>query len=264
MTATWPTRARPVPGSWAPRDRRPTAPQVDDIYRASSGGSTCGAKRLLTLGSPGVGGATIATADVAGFGHGLLQHDMAERFLLHYFAVSAHAYTRGSAITPESSDVSDRDAAPAAYTAAGVTLAPIYLKWMLCFEEPESRTLWLAKATPRDWLAPGEAPLVASRLSTRYGRVAFSLVPTDGAGGFAVRANVTLPPSFGGGGGPAGGVRLRIRAPLAHAGKMSGVSVGGKAWSSFSAAEETVTFSPADVGTDEQRRAMQTVVVRFG
>ena len=24
------------------------------------------------------------------------------------------------------------------------------LKWMLCFEEPEARTLWLAKATPKD------------------------------------------------------------------------------------------------------------------
>ena len=49
------------------------------------------------------------------------------------------------------------------------------LKWMLCFEEPESRTLWLAKATPRGWLAAGEAPIVAANLTTRYGRVSYTL-----------------------------------------------------------------------------------------
>ena len=35
----------------------------------------CGGKRLLTLGSPGVGGATIATPTPFGFAHALLQHD---------------------------------------------------------------------------------------------------------------------------------------------------------------------------------------------
>ena len=54
---------------------------------------------------------------------------------------------------------------------------PLCLKWMLCFEEPQTRTLWLAKATPRDWLAAGEAPLVATNLTTRYGRLSFSLTP---------------------------------------------------------------------------------------
>ena len=38
-----------------------TAQQADDIYTAAAGGSGCGAKRFLTLGSPGIGGATIAT-----------------------------------------------------------------------------------------------------------------------------------------------------------------------------------------------------------
>ena len=35
------------------------------------------------------------------------------------------------------------------------------LKWMLCFEEPQTRTLWLGKAVPRDWLVTGEAPIAA-------------------------------------------------------------------------------------------------------
>ena len=33
---------------------------------------------------------------------------------------------------------------------------PVYLKWMLCFEDPDTRTVWIAKATPRDWLSPQE------------------------------------------------------------------------------------------------------------
>ena len=78
--------------------------------------------------------------------------------LLHYFALSAHGYTRGTHTAPE--NVTDRDQPTVAYSAAGQVAAPTYLKWMLCFE-PDARTLWLAKATPRDWLAAGEA-LVAT------------------------------------------------------------------------------------------------------
>ena len=55
---------------------------------------------------------------------------------------------------------------------------PMCLKWMLCFEEPNERTLWLGKALPRDWLVPGEAPLLAQDLTTRYGRVSFSMEVT--------------------------------------------------------------------------------------
>ena len=94
-------------------------------------------------------------------------NDLVERFLLHYFALSAHGYTRGTLTAPEASDLSDRDAPSAPYTAAGEVGATVYLKWMLCFEEPETRTLWLGKATPREWLAAGGEPLLASGLTTR-------------------------------------------------------------------------------------------------
>ena len=123
------------------------------------------------------------------------------------------------------------------------------LKWMLCFEEPEARTLWLAKATPREWLAAGGAPLTASNLTTRYGRLSFALrpPPTD-ATEYVVRVNLTLPASFASA-PPAGGLRVRLRAPLAHAGRLSGVTVGGAAWSAFSAAEETIDVSAAQLRT---------------
>ena len=239
-----------------------TAQQAADIYLAASGGSSCGAKRFLTLGSPGVGGATIATPTSYGFAHALLQHDEVEKFLLHYFAISAHGYTRGTFTTPESSDLADRDTAPAQYASAGVVAAPIYLKWMLCFEEPQTRTLWLGKAVPRDWLVAGEVPIVAERMTTRYGRVSLSLAVASGDG-YSVKANVTLPPSFATK-GPAGGVRLRIRAPLAHAGKLSQVTVGGKAWSAFDAAEETVDIAAGKLTAELIASGLPEVVATFG
>ena len=102
--------------------------------------------------------------------------DMVERFLLHFFTVSAHGYTRGTWTTPESSNVADRSVPrrpsptvpyslprPAwryprilvltpshfgdrseptiPYASTGIHTVPIYLKWMLVFEEPETRML---------------------------------------------------------------------------------------------------------------------------
>ena len=66
---------------------------------------------------------------------------MVERFLLHYFGWgSAHAYTRGTVTTPEASHP-DRDVGSTDYVAAGVMMAPTYLKWMLVFEDPNNRTV---------------------------------------------------------------------------------------------------------------------------
>ena len=64
---------------------------------------------------------------------------MIERFLLHFFAYSAHGYTRGTWTTPEACSP-DKDVASTAYVAAGVVTAPVYLRWALVFEEPENKT----------------------------------------------------------------------------------------------------------------------------
>ena len=137
---------------------------------------------------------------------------------------------------------------------------PLCLKWMLCFEELETRTLWLAKATPRDWLALGEAPLEAQRLSTRHGRISLRLEASRAAG-FVIKANVTLPAKFV---PPVGGICLRVRAPPAHVGKLASVSVGGKAWHAFNAAEEAVTFSASSLKDEAARNALQSIEVFFG
>jgi phage tail protein X len=257
-----------------------TTQQVSDIYAASSD-SVCGA-RLLILGSPALqqctstvcASSTLWAPTAYGLAYGLLQHDMVEPFLLHYFAMSAHAYTRGSAMAPEWSDLANRDIPATAYAAASEVIAPAYLKWMLCFEEPETRTLWLAKATPRDWLAAGQAsPVRASNLTTRYGRVSFTITAPAAAAAagladeqvpFSVHASITLPASFATAAtAPAGGIRLRIRTPMEHAGKLSGVTVGGQAWSDFDAAEETVNIAASKITASLISEGLPHIVATF-
>ena len=58
-------------------------------------------------------------------------------------------------------------------TPAGVT-TPLMLKWLLLCEHPISRQLWLAKATPRAWLAEGES-FSAEEMTSAYGRVSLRL-----------------------------------------------------------------------------------------
>ena len=247
-----------------------TAQQVSDIYSGASG-PTCG-DRTLIMGSPAINGFSLSATAPYGLAYGLLQHDMVEQFLLHYFTMSAHSYTRSSWTTPEFSNVVNRDVPTGTYVAAGEVIAPTYLKWMLCFEEPETRTLWLGKATPRDWLAPGEAPVIAANLTTRYGRVAYTMA--SGASGaaaaaaaaaiYTVRASVSLPPTFAAAKtAPAGGVRIRIRAPVEHAGKMSSVTVGGKPLTSFSAAEESVDIPASQLTADLIKNGLPKIVATF-
>jgi hypothetical protein len=71
--------------------------QVDDIYRWGSNGT---GGRFLTLGCPGYNHKQ-TTYTAYGWAYGLLVHDMVERFLLHFYAMAAHTYTRGTWTTPE-------------------------------------------------------------------------------------------------------------------------------------------------------------------
>jgi hypothetical protein len=73
---------------------------------------------------------------------------------------------------------------------------------------------------------------------------------------------VVLPPSFATV-KPAGGIRLRIRAPSEHAGKLSTVTVGGEAWSAFNAAEETVDFSEGALTAALIKDGLHHIVATF-
>ena len=205
--------------------------------------------------------------------YGLLQHDMVERFLLHFFAMAAHTYTRGTWTTPEATHP-DRDVASTAYVAAGVVTAPTYLRWALLFEEPQNKTMWVGKAVPRDWLAPAETPVIATSIPTRYGRISFKLdgcqAPRGsvaGSGGYTATAEVTVAKTFGTTEltTPSGGLRVRFRVPSAHAGKMVSATVGGQTWSDFDPAAETVDFSAAQLGSAELRETgLRSIVATFG
>jgi hypothetical protein len=247
-----------------------TEQQTDDMYKSGMGLGTCRVRWWLSMGSPAAG-PNIFSHVALGFPHGLLQHDMVERFLLYFFTQSAHVYTRGFFMTPESASIIDRSH-EVSYSAAGPNNIVVALKWLLVFEEPETRTLWLGKAVPRDWLVPGESPLVAEGVTTRYGRLSFSLQAVSAVdavrSGYAVHANVTLPPSCGtgvGGAGsqPAGGLVLRIRAPMAHAGKLSGVTVGGQAWAHFNASAETIEFTAAQLTPALVESGLPAIVATF-
>ena len=82
-------------------------------------------------------------------------------------------------------------------------------------------------------------------------------------GAFAVRASVVLPPRFGAPAtAPPGGLRLRLRPPAEHAGKMASVTVGGKPWAAFDPQAETVNFE-AKLMTPSLVQALQRVEVTW-
>ena len=238
--------------------------QVDDIYETlTTSNNSKYATRPMTLGCAGYNNKQV-TFWAYGIPYGLLQHDFVERFLLHYFAMSAHTYTRGSWTTPEAVHP-DRDVGSTDYVAAGVMTAPTYLKWMLLYEEPDNRTLWLAKALPRDWLEPSAAPVLVERATTRYGRVSYVLhaVVHPRTKVYTVRANVTLPLSFVAR-APRGGLKLRLRAPLPYAGRLKAVTVGGKSWVHFDATLETVDVTAAELTASLIQSGLPEIVAEFG
>ena len=102
---------------------------------------------------------------------------------------------------------------------------------------------------------------MANRLTTRYGRVSYTLAASAATGGgCTVRANVTLPIA---GAKPLGGLRLRLRVPVAHAGKLKSATVGGKAWATLDAAAETLDFSAAHLGDQQTVEGMRDIVATF-
>ena len=76
-----------------------TPQQVDDVYtdlalgnKSAPAAACC---RPMTLGCPGYNNKQ-TTYTAYGMAYGLLAADMVERFLLHWFGMSAHTYTRGT------------------------------------------------------------------------------------------------------------------------------------------------------------------------
>jgi hypothetical protein len=190
----------------------------------------------IILGVPTVYGCD--THEMGGFlscGHayGLIQHDMVPQYLLTLYSLMAHQYTRGTWTAPETRLVDPkRFAAP--YCTPAQMVVPLLTRWMLVFEEPVSDTVWLAKATPRDWLADGQT-IAVSKAPTRWGKLSFQLHSRLQSG--TVEAKVVWAPEAS----PAQ-TRLRLRVPEGR--RIRSVTSNGIPWDQFNAEEETVTLPP--------------------
>lgn len=204
-------------------------------------------------------GDSLETFTCHGWGTGLLQADEIEPYLLQMYTWSAHAYTRGTTIAPESTVIDRTKGSPSFATPAGVT-APIMLKWALVWEDPIERSLWFGKALPRVWLEEGE-DVTVSGASSAYGRVGLSIHSTFRSAK-TITANVTVPKSWATSGAPSGGMRLRLRCPDKTS-QIKSVTIGGSAWKGFNATEETVVLSKDDLAVSGVLAKMQHVIVQY-
>ena len=164
---------------------------------------------VLSGSGSSAGGPQLQTFTIHGFGHGLLVADLTDRFLLLLYSVATHGCTRGTWVCAESTSI-DRDKAAIKYATPSQLAVPVFLKWMLSFENHVDQSLTLAKAVPDDWFVAGFS---AEAVPTRCGVLAYSIRPssvvTAGAKQLVIAVNVTLPSSWV---YPAGGLKVRVRA----------------------------------------------------
>jgi hypothetical protein len=160
-----------------------------------------------------------------------LQFDQVREFLLLYYAHMSHIYSPGTWTAVESSRIDGTLGGPYC-TPAQVTI-PTLTKWMLVFEEPDDSVLWLARATPREWLEQGKK-IAVTDAPTRFGKISYELrsnVQHD-----KVSVLIHAPDDRG------ATIKLRCRVP--GGGRMRAVTINGEKWANFSAEQEVVTIPP--------------------
>jgi hypothetical protein len=160
-----------------------------------------------------------------------LQFDWVREFLLLYYAHMAHIYSPGTWTSVESSKIDGTLGGPYC-TPAQVTI-PTLTKWMLVFEEPDNSVLWLARATPREWLEQGKK-IAVTAAPTRFGKVSYEL--RSDVEKNKVSAVIHAPDDS------AATIKLRCRVPGGK--KMRAVTINGEKWTDFSAEQEVVTIPP--------------------
>jgi len=201
-----------------------TAEQADIIVKnlAANGGSMFG---LLRYG-----------VNVDGFldfgpAYARLQFDWVREFLLLYYAHMAHIYSPGTWTSVESSKIDGTLGGPYC-TPAQVTI-PTLTKWMLVFEEPDDSVLWLARATPREWLEQGKK-IAVTDAPTRFGKISYEL--RSDVQQNKVFAVIHAPDDR------AATIKLRCRVPSGK--NMRAVTINGEKWADFSPEQEVVTIPP--------------------
>jgi len=160
-----------------------------------------------------------------------LQFDWVREFLLLYYAHMAHIYSPGTWTSVESSKIDGTLGGPYC-TPAQVTI-PTLTKWMLVFAEPDNSVLWLARATPREWLEQGKK-IAVTAAPTRFGKMSYEL--RSDVQRNKVSAVIDVPE------GSAATIKLRCRVPGGK--KIRSVAINGEKWTDFSAEQEVVTIPP--------------------
>jgi hypothetical protein len=173
------------------------------------------------------------------YGHafGLLQYDLDREYLLALYSMMAHHYTRGTWTAPESRVITAPGETVSPYCTPAQLVVPLMTRWMLAFEDPQSETLWLAKAAPRSWLE-NEKHISVRNAPTRWGRVSFTVTSKIDQG--KVEGQLELPAFF------AATVKLRLRLPGGR--RIQSATVNGKPWTRFDPQEETVSLPPGTAG----------------
>lgn len=129
---------------------------------------------------------------VAHYAWGLLEAGHVDRYRTLLYAHLLHHQSRGTytayeqvAFDPKGCRVRRH---VADYCVCAQLIVPLMLKWMLAWEPWDGECLWLNRATPCAWHAPGMR-FGAEGLPTRWGRVSVNVAGREGG----VRAELALP-----------------------------------------------------------------------
>lgn len=165
-----------------------------------------------------------------GEGYGLLQQGMTNEWLMFYYGLLAHAFTRGTWSSFECIDLNRERGEDTPYVAAAnLVIAPL-TKWMLVFEDPADNKVWLFKGVPSDWLADGKH-IAVDNAPTRFGEYSVRLDSHVADG----HVDITLSRAVASARHDTEATFVRV--PLPDGRRITDVTVNGQIWDDFNADE---------------------------
>jgi hypothetical protein len=164
-------------------------------YRRRQGGELCATTRFADR---------LDDWPLAHQARALLAADRVDQYLLALYGHLVLQQTPGTYCAYEQVAIrgGDTRSYAADYCVPAQLTVPLLVRWMLVWEEPDEERLWLCRAIPRRWLAPGETVRVR-HVPTRWGPVSFEVHAETAR----VHVNVTPPPAL------RGAILVRLRRP---------------------------------------------------
>lgn len=171
------------------------------------------------------------------YAYSLVREDRIREALLTVYSTLAHQYTRGMWLATETRNPLTDDAA-APWTPMAQATAPLMIRALLVFEDPDAEILWLGKGMPRQWMEDDKLSFIDGA-PTRWGRVSFAF-DSRRLKEHRIACRVTFPKE-----GIAAETRLRVRSH--DAALIRSVIVNNKGWRQFDPAGGTISL-PAGMG----------------